>query len=222
MTALPYGTTLNVFNAKEAYKHLQGEGRNVSMNCVVCHQPLGEVAYDLHVPMQERDGVRYWGYGAELCSEEHVLHWLEVVYPRRQFIRPTTTDGIPTQEMHDVWIHAFRKTGDYPEATEFSGKWLMWLAAQNIDRYWQTIKEAVEQGRLGSKAKVSTVASSYVKQGKPYVICVYTYDWTDIIDVMGIRQVLRELGIKRHIPYKADEDTHRLRYGSDYTPIYRS
>jgi hypothetical protein len=39
---------------------------------------------------------------------------------------------------------------------------------------------------------------------------------------MRIRSVLRDLGIRREIIYKADEDTHRLRYGSDYTPKYRA
>ena len=53
-------------------------------------------------------------------------------------------------------------------------------------------------------------------------MCVYTYDYEDKADVMRIREELRSLGIRREIIYKADEDTHRLRYGSDYTPIYRA
>ncbi len=217
MTVLPSGATIKLFNAKEAYSHLKG-----TFNCSVCHEPLGEVAYDLHVPGQERDGVHYWGYGAEFCSEAHALQWLETDYPQHQFSNPITTEGLPTQETGDVWIHAFRKTGDYPKGTERSGKWLIWLRSENIDRYWQAIREAVEQGRLGGSAKVSTSASSYVKRGRPYVICVYTYDHADREDVMRVRQALRELGIKREIIYKADEDTHALRYGKDYTPIYRA
>ena len=89
------------------------------------------------------------------------------------------------------------------------------------DRYWQKFKESVEQGRLGGEAKVSTVVSRQVKQGKPYVICVYTYDYNDRADVMRIRQVLRDLGIKLPIPCKADEDTNHLRNGMNYTPKYR-
>ncbi len=137
-------------------------------------------------------------------------------------MRPVFAEGLPSQEERHIWIHAFRKTGDYPDDTEFSGKWLVWLSAAVIDRYWQAIREACGQGRLGNEVKVSTAASRQVKEGKPFVICVYSYDYTDIIDVMGIRQVLRVLGIKKPIPYKADEDTLRLRYGSDYTPIYRA
>jgi hypothetical protein len=36
--------------------------------------------------------------------------------------------------------------------------------------------------------------------------------------VMRICSELRDLSIRREIIYKADEDTPRLRYGSDYTP----
>ena len=49
------------------------------------------------------------------------------------------------------------------------------------------------------------------------VICVYTYDWTDEEDVMRIRQELRQLGITRKIPYKADEDTESGKYANQGT-----
>lgn len=125
-----YGATIKEFNAKEAYSHLKG-----TTNCSVCREPLGEVAYDLHVPGQECEGVQYWGYGAQFCSEAHARQWLETDYPQRQYSTPTTTEGLPTQETKDVWIHAFRKTGEYPEGTDRSGKWLIWLSAETIDRY---------------------------------------------------------------------------------------
>lgn len=217
MTELPYGATIRVFNATEAYSHFRAQAC-----CSVCQQELGEVAYDLHVPGAEHDGVHYWGYGADFCSEEHALYWLQEEYPQHRFTSPTLTDGLPSQETRDVWIHAFRKTGEYPNGTERSGKWLIWLSSETIDRYWQKIKEAVEQGKLGDQAKVSTAASARVKQGKPHVICVYTYDYEDTADVMRVRSALRDLGIRREIIYKADEDTHYMRYGSNYTPKYRA
>jgi Domain of unknown function (DUF1917) len=128
----------------------------------------------------------------------------------------------PTQAMQAGWIYARRKQGDYPDYTERSGKWLIWLSAETVDRYWQKIKESVEQGFLGNAAKVATAGSGRQKAGKPYVICVYTYDYEDKADVMRIHSVLRDLGIRREIIYKADEDTERLRYGSDYSPKYRA
>ncbi len=150
-------------------------------------------------------------------------------------MRTILTDGLPSQEERSIWIHAFRKVGDYPEDTEFSGKWLVWLHTGMINQFWQKIKDAVEQGRLGNEVKVTTARGARAShigpgykstnedlRGKFHVICVYTYDYTDIIDVMGIRQVLRDLGIKREIKYKADEDTMAGRYRSDYTPIYRA
>lgn len=127
-------------------------------------------------------------------------------------------DGLPSQETRSIWIHAFRQVGDYPDPTEFSGKWLVWFHAALIDRYWLKIKDAVEQGYLGDEVKVLTR-----HEGRSWhVICVYTYDWSDIIDCMGIREALRSLGVRQKLKYKADEDTRNLRYGNDYTPIYRA
>ncbi len=97
---------------------------------------------------------------------------------------------------------------------------MIWLAPETIDRYWTHIKQAVEEGRLGNEAKVSTAGS--LNNKGTYVICVYTYDYEDRDDVMRIRGELRALGIRREITYKADEDTRALRYGSDYTPKYRA
>jgi hypothetical protein len=93
MAELPCGATVKEFNAKEAYSHLKG-----TTNCSVCREPLGEVAYDLHVPGQEREGVQYGGYGAQFCSEEHALQWVETDYLQRQYSTPITPDGLPTQE----------------------------------------------------------------------------------------------------------------------------
>lgn len=219
MTApLLYNATLRQIDAKAEYQHF-GEAPAATVHCCICHEELGTVAYRLHVPGHEIGGVHYSAYGAEFCSEEHARQWLETKY--NPLWAPLITDGIPTQETRDVWIHAFRQVGEYLADTERSGKWLVWLAAQNIDRYWQAIREAVELGGLGGEAKVSTAASSSVKRGRPYVVCVYTYDYDDKADVMRIREALRDLGIRRAIPYKADEDTHALRYGGDYTPRYR-
>jgi len=153
------------------------------------------------------------------------------------------TEGLPSQETRATWLHAFRQTGDYPDSTEFSGKWLVWYHVTRIDRAWLNIKKAVEQGQMGNEAKVLTAYGAEkplprsnrdivlgvlgLQQREPerqafHVICVYTYDWTDIIDVMGIRGELRSLGVKREIAYKADRDTRQRRYGKDYTPIYRA
>jgi hypothetical protein len=141
------------------------------------------------------------------------------------------TQEIPTTS-RSAWIFAARIWGYYPAKTERSGKWLIFLSETVIDRYWQRIKEAVELGLLGEKAKTSTVRQGgmppevrrkkIARGDKRYVICVYTYDYEDKDDVMRIRQALRDVGIMYPITYKADEDTSKGNYGNDYTPKYRA
>ncbi len=199
------------------YAHLPEPFRSSWIKCFICKQVPVETVY--HVT------ILALGVSTSCCSEACARAWIasELANDGHTRSEENYDDPIPpTQVTRPGWIHARRKHGDYPEDTQFSGKWLIWLSREVIDRYWQAIKAAVEQGRLGNEAKVATGASRRQKQGHPFVICVYTYDYTDIIDVMGIRQVLRDLGIKRSISYKADEDTLRLRYGSNYTPVYRA
>ncbi|HYU73874.1 MAG TPA: putative phosphothreonine lyase domain-containing protein [Ktedonobacteraceae bacterium] len=118
---------------------------------------------------------------------------LELLQTQRQ---PYTTEGNPTEVTNHAWIYALRKQGSYPAKTERSGKWLIFLSAQSIDRYWAKIKEAVEQGQLGEQAKVSTLNKGSmppeVRRKKEergdtrFVICVYTYDYADEADVMSV------------------------------------
>lgn len=215
---LPFGAKITPFNAVVAYQHLRGGPGG----CVFCHALLGEVSYDLSIPKQTRDGVRYKGSGADFCSEAHARAWLATYTPRVMTETDYPTDGLPTQVPGGKWLYAFRQVGTYPEHTERGGKWLVFLSAATIDRYWQLIKDAVERGELGDEAKVATKDMPRQRDGHAYVVCVYTYDHADKADVMRIRQRLRDLGIRREIDYKADEDTQFLRYGSNYTPIYHA
>jgi hypothetical protein len=50
------------------------------------------------------------------------------------------------------------------------------------------------------------------QNSKVKVICVYTYDWKDEVDVKRVREELRNIGVTRKIAYKADEDTDQNRY----------
>jgi hypothetical protein len=151
-------------------------------------------------------------------------------------------EPVPSQAPSGQWIYAHRQTGDYPEPTQFSGKWLIFAHVSRIDALWCKVKDSIERGYLGNAAKVSTPRGARasipranreglsgaseqprVRYDEPFhVICVYTYDSTDIIDVMGIRGRLRDLGVRSEIRYKADADTRQGRYGADYQPVYRS
>lgn len=94
-----------------------------------------------------------------------------------------------------------------------SGKWLIYVYRDNINDVWKKIKTATEESELGIEAKVATVIQSDAHNDrKLHVICVYTYDWTDIKDVKRVRQKLRDLGITNKISYKSDEDTIAGRY----------
>lgn len=207
--------TIREFNAQEAYTHLKGLAC-----CVMCSEPLGTSAWDLDIPLQKIDETWYEGSGAEFCSEAHALQYLKTLS-----LKPTTLEDeqrLPTQITNDVWVHAYHAQSTYPVETPRSGKWLIWLSVQTIDRYWAEIKKALQEGKLGFSVKASTAGSRKVQEGRPYVVCVYTYDSDDKSDVFRVRAALRDLGIRREIIYKCDEDTVRLRYGKNYEPLYRA
>jgi predicted RNA-binding Zn-ribbon protein involved in translation (DUF1610 family) len=119
-----------------------------------------------------------------------------------------------SKEVKEPWIYADRRNKDeYPAYTERSGKWLIFLKRNEADEMWAKIKAAVEEGKLGSAAKISTNHPASVRfNPKEQVVCVYTYDWMDEKDVRRIRQQLRELGVTWRISYKSDEDTRNLKY----------
>lgn len=119
----------------------------------------------------------------------------------------------PSEVTEIDWIYAKRKKGNYPKPTERNGKWLVFVDIENIDEVWAKIKAAVEEGKLGNRAKVATAKpNSNATDPETKVICVYTYDWADEEDVRKIREELRGLGITNKIPYKADEDTRSGKY----------
>jgi len=103
--------------------------------------------------------------------------------------------------MPDDWESAYRKTGNYPNSTINSGKWLIFVNKTKIEQLWKKIKEATETGKLGAESKVFTF------NHKEWIICVYTYDGTDHTDKNHIREELRDMGIINEIRYKTDRET---------------
>jgi hypothetical protein len=86
----------------------------------------------------------------------------------------------------------FRPIGATDERNDDrEGKWLLFLPVDEIDQLWETIKVAVEAGRLGPAAKVSP-KPSYKPDER--VVCVYTWDCTDRRDVARVLVELRSLG----------------------------
>jgi len=110
----------------------------------------------------------------------------------------------PTNVTEIKFIYALNQTNI--KTTERSGKWILYFNEDNlINSSWKKIKKNTEEGKLGVYSKVVTNAP-----GRPYknkIICVFTYDYQDIKDVMKIRERLRELGFTQKISYKKDKDT---------------
>lgn len=122
-------------------------------------------------------------------------------------------DSNPSEVSDVFWIYALRQHGNYPAPTEQSGKWLVFVHHSEIDCVWAEIKCAIEEGKLGERAKVSTSLSNpNAADPENHVICVYTYDWADNEDMTRVREELRALGITQKIPYKSDEDTFAGKY----------
>lgn len=135
-------------------------------------------------------------------------------------------DPTPPTEATGGWLYAACDAWWYPEDTPRSGKWLVFLPDERIDTFWFRVRFSLSMWRLGRTAKVTTGR----KGEKEHVVCVYTYDYADVADVMRIRQELRNLSITYRIPYKSNEQTHQGLYGAEYrgpnrsgsfTPIYR-
>ncbi|KAI7112785.1 hypothetical protein KC352_g35264, partial [Hortaea werneckii] len=91
------------------------------------------------------------------------------------------------------------------------GKWMLFPSPDNLPRTWRLVAEATAAGKLGPTTKVATHDPSSTKPER--VICVYTFDFSDIKDVRRVLHELAELGLcgprdQRGIFYKADAWTY--------------
>jgi hypothetical protein len=120
-------------------------------------------------------------------------------------------ETIPTESTRVWWLYAESKH-KYKKATQWSGKWLIFCPEKHIDSAWEQVKDATEEGLLGGQSKCSTLKGRKGGPGSDYVICCYTYSWKDEKDVMRVREVLRELGFVKPLPYKTDADTIAGKY----------
>lgn len=126
---------------------------------------------------------------------------------------PVKTKELPSKYTADYWVHAYSKHS-CKQMTGYCGKWLCFVPEKFIDAAWEQIKDATEEGLLGPSSKCSTLFGRKNGQGSDYVCCVFTYDWRNEKDVMRVREVLRDLGFEKPLPYKTDEDTLKGKYAS--------
>jgi hypothetical protein len=132
--------------------------------------------------------------------------------PRPAAVAPTRRSALrddqrPSRFTGDYYLHATNpKSAD--AAPRRPGKWMIFVSRSRIDALWESVRRAVESGRLGYAAKVSTALPSPLSPDpKKHVVCVYTPDEDDAADVRRVREVLRALGVTWKIPYKSDKTT---------------
>jgi predicted RecB family nuclease len=122
----------------------------------------------------------------------------------------------PTRITEDYWVYA-SVTREQRNPQKFknskSGKWLVFSENKDHDRTWQRIKQATSEGLLGIHAKAATSKSNAnASSDSEKVICIYTYNWLDTVDVFRVEKTLREIGIEQTLFYKADRDTREGKY----------
>jgi hypothetical protein len=79
---------------------------------------------------------------------------------------------------------------------------MLFISNQKVDEVWDIIKHNTEIGKLGFACKVAGVNPNY----KSHLICVYTYNYIDKIDVDRVRSELLKLGFDKAW-YKTDQAT---------------
>jgi len=82
---------------------------------------------------------------------------------------------------------------------------MIFVTRSRVDGLWDSIRHALEHGRLGHAAKVSTALPDPLSPDpKKHMICVYTANENDPADVRRVRDALRGLGVTWKIPYKSE------------------
>lgn len=121
----------------------------------------------------------------------------------------------PSKVRDDYWVHAENPNPSH-DWTEKSGKWLIFTSLKKLDETWKIIAEETVSGRLGISAKAATSKpNGLAKNPWIKVICVYTYDSSDIEDVSRVRERLRELGFTKKLSYKTDQAIQAGIYSGD-------
>jgi len=120
---------------------------------------------------------------------------------------------IPSKTTQMYWI-VLDAPGSAPEAIEDenAGKWLIFQEPDAVDAAWKKVRDATIAHELGISAKVSTAKPNPDSRDNRKVIYIYTKDWADEVDVMRVREKLRELGFTDRIGYKRNIETFAGEY----------
>ncbi|KAK3669896.1 hypothetical protein LTR78_010207 [Recurvomyces mirabilis] len=90
------------------------------------------------------------------------------------------------------------------------GKWMLFPTIDDVARVWRVVAEAAAAGKLGPTCKVATYDE--LRPRADHLICIYTYDFTDLPDVRRVLETLVGLDLVstsgRPIYYKCDAYTY--------------
>lgn len=117
---------------------------------------------------------------------------------------------------------------DEVETYKDSGKWLIFLNAEQENLMWNRICESLSYGELAQccyKAKMALRPRfNEVSKENLKVVCIYTKDFNDKEQVKNCLKVLRSLGFNDVMYYKTDNQTRSGLYrgGSQKSYIYCS
>lgn len=119
----------------------------------------------------------------------------------------------PSEVTDGYWVYAFNETNNYQLERGNSGKWMLFEHIDDVDVVWIKVREAIRKGLLGNSAKVSTAKVNNNALFSNYqVICVFTADFENKVDVKRIEKSLREIGIENKLVYKLDQDVGKYEH----------
>lgn len=182
--------------------------------CYVCRQGvLSYPYYEAEIPVYYQ-GAYLADDSSKACSEacadklpKHIK-FEEMSSWQRGMNFDSRVFSLIGQEKKRGWIYAFSPMENYPRNTSRDGKWLVFVPVEEVDQWWERIKEGIRQGLLGRLAKIALSARPDRWTGKDrHVICVYTYDSEDKTDVERVRRGLHDIGIDWKLSYKTNAQT---------------
>lgn len=120
-----------------------------------------------------------------------------------------TNPNLPSQNLDVYWIYTYFQSYQFkkPKSERESGKWLIFDHISEIDDTWEKVQSATIKGLLGPSSKVATAKPNpNAFDPTTKVICVYTEDFNDKLDVDRVAKAIRTLGIENKLIYKFDRD----------------
>ena len=191
-------------------------------------QPHNHFSPNNHIIEKIKSGIETYGNTYLTNNQEVQSHKLSTrkkslqatrnnIYsiPHTRYIKDDKdTEEIPSKAK-TLWIYITTNSKHYPETIKGKGgKWLIFIPEVQIDETWKKIQKYMLSNRLVRYAKCSTAMKNRIENnGKTdCVVCIYTFDCANHIDVGIVRKKLRKIGFEKKLCYKADIDTLSKNY----------